>query len=102
MNRPMSTMRLPGRPIELSGLGVDRGAMLMQRSLDSRSGAGDFPAESGSGRADRLVPPEMAAHYLRQGERIADAIMAVHGFARRLMARLRRAGDGQAPAARLR
>ena len=102
MNRPMSTMRLPGRPIELSALGVDRGAMLLQRSFGTPSGASDFPAERGSERADRLVPPETAAHYLRQGERIADAIMAVHGLARRLMARFRRAGDGGAPVARIR
>lgn len=100
MNRPMSTKRLPGRPIELSGLGVDRGAMLMQRSFGTSSGSAD--AESRSERADRLVPCQTAAHYLRQGERIADAIMAVHGFARRVMARLRRTGGGQAPVARIR
>jgi len=100
MNRPIQTTRL--RPIERAGLGVDRGATLMQRSFDSSSGSGDFPAEPGSERADRLVPPETAAHYLRQGKRIADAIMAVYGVARRLMARFRRAGDGQAPVARIR
>jgi hypothetical protein len=33
------------------------------------------------------VRPEIAEHYMRQGERLADAIMAVTSFVRRITAR---------------
>ena len=91
MNHPMPTMRFAGRPIEPAGLALDRGVALILQSFEASQG--DFPIEPGSERADRLVPPAAAEHYLRQGERVADAIMAVHGFFRCAMSRLHRADD---------
>ena len=93
MTRPMPTMRRAGRPIDPSSLGLDRGVGLMQRSFEPPHLSGDFSSEHGSERADRLVPPETAAHYLRQGECVAEAIMALNDFVRRVMARTRGGGE---------
>jgi hypothetical protein len=53
----------------------------------------DAPAPAASldasARADRLVRPDVAAHYMRQGERIADALMAVTAALRRLLPQFR-------------
>jgi hypothetical protein len=46
--------------------------------------------ESGNvSRADRLVPPEHASHYVRQGERLGDALVVVSAILGRLIGRLR-------------
>jgi hypothetical protein len=42
-----------------------------------------------SSRKDRLVRPEAAAHYIRQGERLAVLSMSVHAAIRNVLARLR-------------
>lgn len=50
---------------------------------------GDLPSKKGAGRANRLVRADDAEHYLRQGERIADAVTALVDAARRATPRLR-------------
>jgi hypothetical protein len=102
MTGSMTMKRTSRHPSDPTGLALDRGAMLMQRGFEASTSGGDFAAERGSERAGRLVPPDVANHYLRQGERIADAVMAINDFVRRVMAGARKntpGGVGHRPAA---
>jgi hypothetical protein len=83
MSRPSRSFS----PVDISAL--DRGVTLMQQGFEEPSASGDFLPEPGYARAHRLVRPEVAAHYLRQSERIADFVMAAHAFAQRILSRLR-------------
>jgi hypothetical protein len=98
MNRPSESFT--GRPVDASGRGFDRGVTLMQGGPEPIFGG--IAPESASERADRLVQPRVAEHYLRQGERIADAIMAARDFGRHVMDRIRRIDKGRTPAPNIR
>ena len=85
MTRPMPAMRAENRfhPVPAE-IGRELGQF---RLVEIAPRVEEFSVERGSERADRLVRPEIAEHYMRQGERLADAIMAVTSFARRIAAR---------------
>ena len=86
MNRPMPAMRAKNR---FHSVPAEIGRELGQfRLVEIAPRVEEFSAERGSERADRLVRPEVAAHYMRQSERLADAVMAVTSLVRRIAARL--------------
>ena len=86
MNRPMPAMRAKNR---FHSVPAEIGRELGQfRLVEIAPRVEEFSVESGSERADRLVRPEAAAHYMRQGERLAAAVMAVTSLVRRIAARL--------------
>ena len=85
MSRPMLSLRATSR------FYPDPAAMGSSLPPSTRTAA--YGTEPCSKRADRLVPPPVAAHYLRQGERLAEAIMVLHGVIHGILHRLRSAGS---------
>ena len=75
--------------------------MTRQKSMPQPTA--DFLPEPGAERANRMVPLDVRDHYLRQGEHIAEALVAVSDLMRAAAARLRAGTAGvHRPSTRLR
>lgn len=94
MSRREPIFRAAARTDAPADPAVARHATRMRGNLKLMA-SGDFQTEPGAERADLLVPPDVADHYFRQGERIADAVMALTDLARSAMTRLRNGRSGE-------